>query len=124
LEEGIKIIKPWVSLWEYGKKVYETVTSAGAHIIKPLTGHGVGEHVHEGPYVYNYPERKAQNIFFKQGMVLALEPITALTSTDFREKKWNHRNLYTTKGDLWAQREYTVVVTSGGVEVLAGVRSL
>ncbi len=45
-------------------------------------------------------------------MVVALEPITAMGSTSYIEKpKINNWNLYTTQGDLGAQREYTIVIT-------------
>jgi methionine aminopeptidase len=54
-------------------------------------------------------------------MVIALEPITAITSDDFYEGS-NDRNLYTTNGDIGAQWEYTVLVTDTGYEILAGVQ--
>jgi len=54
-------------------------------------------------------------------MVIALEPITAVSSTEFVELPGNHRNLYTKNGDLGAQWEYTILVTRDGYKVLAGV---
>ena len=55
------------------------------------------------------------------GRVVALEPITAQKSTEFKERPGNSRNLYTTKGDLGAQREYTIAITPDGYEILAGI---
>jgi methionine aminopeptidase len=52
-------------------------------------------------------------------MVIALEPIIARTSEKYIEDKVNKRNLYTCNGDLGAQREYTVVITDNGSEILA-----
>jgi hypothetical protein len=51
-----------------------------------------------------------QDIKRTPGRVVALEPITAIRSTDFKSKPHNERNLYTTKGDLGAQREYTIAI--------------
>lgn len=93
-------------------------------MIKQLTGHGVGTSVHEGPYIYNRPNATVKELTFEPGMVVALEPITAERSSDYTERPGNHRNLYTSKGDLGAQREYTVAITDDGVEILAGVTDL
>ncbi len=60
-----------------------------------------------------------QRYSFRPGMVVALEPITALKSTSYVEKEGIPRNLYTKKGDLGAQREYTVLITEHGHEILA-----
>jgi hypothetical protein len=54
-------------------------------------------------------------------MVIAIEPITAIQSKDFEYRKWNDRNLYTKKGDIWAHWEYTVLVTEKWYEILSGV---
>jgi methionyl aminopeptidase len=59
-----------------------------------LTGHGVGNKVHEKPHVYNIPNPEMKNIIMKPGMVLAFEPITAVTSTDFVHRPGNDWNLY------------------------------
>jgi methionine aminopeptidase len=52
-------------------------------------------------------------------MILAIEPITAEKSDEYIQKKWNDRNLYTRLWDLWAQREYTILVTEWKPEILA-----
>ena len=52
-------------------------------------------------------------------MIIALEPITAITSTDYRTKGKNTWNLYTTDGDYGCQWEYSVVITEHGCEILA-----
>lgn len=57
-------------------------------------------------------------------MVVALEPITAIRSTDFYEDKENGWNLYTTHGDLGAQWEYMIVITENGYEILSGLTDI
>lgn len=123
LDESLELIKPGVSLWEYGRRVGWFVQERGCSVVKSLTGHGVWRKVHEDPRVANYADPRLKSIRFKTGMVLALEPITAEVSEDYIIHK-NRRNLLTKHGDLWCQREYTVVVTDTGCEILAGVQDI
>nr|MBR6099660.1 M24 family metallopeptidase [bacterium] len=51
-------------------------------MIKTLCGHGVGNNVHEKPLFYNYPNANMKKITFQPGMVIAIEPITAVVSDD------------------------------------------
>lgn len=121
LDHGLSVVKPWHSLFKYGKAVQEYLTKRKCSVIKNLTGHGVGIEVHEWPAIYNRPNGDMQQYTFEKNMVVALEPITAIKSNVYVEKKWVDWNLYTKKGDLWAQREYTLVITDSGYEILAGV---
>ncbi|MBR6907437.1 M24 family metallopeptidase [bacterium] len=50
--------------------------------MKTLCGHGVGNAVHEKPLFYNYPNASMKKIVFQPGMVIAIEPITAVVSDD------------------------------------------
>lgn len=108
-------------LSNFARKISSTVEWAGCSILKNLTWHGVGQEVHEGPYIYNRPHPITKTLTFSAGMVVALEPITAQVSTEFVEDPDQAWNLYTEHGDLWAQREYTVAILADKTEVLAGV---
>ena len=55
-------------------------------------------------------------------MVIALEPITSIFSQDIKTKAWNDWNIYTKWEDLWAQREYTVLVTDNWVELISWIK--
>lgn len=121
LDEAIKNIYPGKAVFEYSSSVYKIVTNAWFSMLWKLTWHGVGNKVHEKPHIYNTPNPEMKHIFFQPGMVLAFEPITAVTSTDFVAKRWNDRNLYCKKGDLWAQREYTILITEDGYEILSWI---
>lgn len=123
LDHGLSVVKPWHSLFKYGKAVYEYLAKRKCSVIKNLTGHGVGVEVHEGPRIYNRTNGEMQKYTFEKDMVVALEPITAIKSNVYKEKPWVQRNLYTKKGDLWAQREYTIVITEKGYEILAWVKN-
>ncbi len=121
LDACIHLVQPEKKISEYSQAIYSFITERNFSIIRSLTGHGVGRFVHEDPPIYNFPHPKMANISFLENMVVAIEPITAITSTDFKEKPGNERNLYTKNGDLWCQREYTLLVTKNGPEILAGL---
>jgi len=121
LDHGLSVVRPWHSLFQYGKAVHEYLVKRKCSVIKNLTGHGVGVEVHEWPAIFNRPNGDMQKYRFEKNMVVALEPITAIKSNVYVEKKWVDRNLYTKKWDLGAQREYTVLITETGYEILAWV---
>lgn len=121
LDNAMKKIWPWKSIYDFGLEVFDYINKTWFCVIKNLTWHWVWVHVHEWPYIFNYPSPDGKWVFFQPGMVVALEPITAIKSQKVFEKPWNHWNLYTQYWDLWAQREYTIVITENWYEVLAGL---
>lgn len=121
LDAWVTQIAPWKSCMPFAQTVQKTLLKHTCAVIKNLTGHGVGIEVHEAPHLYNRPHHSMQELRWTPGRVVALEPITALRSTDFKEKTGNTRNLYTNKGDLWAQREYTIAIHESSIEILAGI---
>lgn len=124
LDSGLAYVWPRKELFNFGKHIESTLHQAWFSIIRNLTGHGVWTAVHEAPYIYNRANPQSRGVYFEEGMVIALEPITAVDSQQFTEMPGNHRNLYTDNGDLGAQREYTIVITADGYKILAGVQEL
>lgn len=122
LDLWLKTIIPWQSMYNYAKTVYDTVHWAGFSVIKNLTGHGVGVKVHEAPHIYNYPIREMRNQFFRPWMVVALEPITAISSDDIVYGPKNDWNLYCKRWDIGAQWEYMILITQEWYEVLSGIQ--
>ncbi len=122
LDIAVKNIWPGRKMYDYSHAVYQHIIGWGFTIIEKLTGHGVGVKVHERPYIHNHTHHQdVKTVTFQAGMVIALEPITAIQSKDFELRKWNDRNLYTKKWDIWAHREYTVLVTDTGYEILSWI---
>lgn len=121
LDQWIKKIAHWKKIFEYSHEVYHHMKNKWFSIIEKLTGHGVGVKVHEKPHIHNYPHKDTKKINFQSWMVLAFEPITAISSNDFVTRKWSDWNLYCKNGDLWAHREYTILVTEDGYEILSGI---
>lgn len=120
LDESIQIIKKDLSLFDYGRFVYNHIKKDWYEIIRWLTWHGLGKTVHEDPWISNYPDARLKSIKFRPGMVFALEPITAEYSDDFVGSK-NGRDLFTIKWDLWCQWEYTLAFCKDGVELMSGI---
>lgn len=121
LDESIKHIWPGKAIFEYSHSVYQIMTNAWFSVLGKLTWHGVGNKVHEAPHIYNTPNPEMKKIFFQPGMVLAFEPITAISSTDFVNRAGNDWNLYCKGKDLWAQREYTILITETWYEILSWI---
>lgn len=121
LDKWILTLWPWKTAYDFSLTVATSIKNDGFSVIKTLTGHGVGNYVHEKPNIYNYPHPLMHEVILQPWMVLALEPITALTSTDVYMKKGNDWNLYCKQKDIWAQREYMVLITPTGYEILSWI---
>jgi methionyl aminopeptidase len=89
----------------------------GFAIIRNLSGHGVGRHIHEQPaHIPDYGRKKDRRRFEK-GMVLTLEPFFS-TGPTYAQTMPDGWTLATEKGHLAAQYEHTVVITNGAPIVL------
>lgn len=121
LDTWLEYISAKKPLFGYSHHIQSSLINDGFSVIEKLTWHGVGNKVHEDPHVYNIPHPSMKTTFLEAGMVLALEPITAITSKDFFMKKENDWNLYCKNGDLGAQWEYTILVTNNWYEILSGI---
>jgi len=119
LDHWLQYVEPWKQFIAFSQAVSDYVYSNGFKIIKNLTGHSVGDSIHEEPHIFNYPHKTMKKYRFSPWMVLALEPIVAQISQEVVEKPWIPWNLYTKKWDLWAHWEYTITITKDGFEILA-----
>lgn len=121
LDQAIKKVWPWKLIYDYSNEVSYQITKDWFSILKTLTWHGVWVEVHEPPHIYNYPHENTKKTEFQPNMVVCFEPITAISSTDIVEKKWQPWNLYTKKWDFWAQREYMLLITENWYEILSWI---
>ncbi len=74
LEAGIAAAKVGNKIGDISHAIEESFKGTGFSIVKVLGGHGVGNQVHEEPYVANFGTAGTGEEI-KEGMVLALEPI-------------------------------------------------
>ena len=113
---GIRAIKPFRRVGSISQAIQQVAEENGLGIVRALTGHGVGHHVHEPPEVPNLG-RIGDGALLKPGMVLAIEPMFTLGSGDVLTEVdgWG---IVTADGSLAAQFEHTVIITARGAEIV------
>ena len=116
LKLGIGAARPGNTLGDIGWAIENHVETNGMSVIAGLTGHGVGLKLHEEPSVYNYG-RKGEGAKLKEGLVLAIEPMVSIGTSQIRQNK--HDESYSTRdGSQSAHFEKTIVITKNGPEIL------
>ncbi len=115
LKEAIKVMTPKNTLGDIGYAIERTVSAKNFHIVDGLTGHGVGTEIHEDPTVYNFG-KPGSGMRLKEGMVLAIEPMTSLTTSKIVQLRDD--SYATADGSYSAHFEHTVLITNKGAEVL------
>lgn len=118
LDEAIKVCRQGQTTGDIGCCIQEIVEGADFAVIKELTGHGVGTTLQEAPTVPNYG-RKGQGVVLQEGMVIAVEPITAVRPVKVvvLADGWT----VAAKEDVVsAHFEHTVLITDGAPLVLSG----
>lgn len=115
LEKALEKARAGNTVGDIWAVVSKYVHKHGYHIIKELTGHGVGKTLHEQPYVYNYGEPWT-GTKLKAGMTLAIEPILWYSSGSIVDK-WDWE-IYIDDGSIGCQFEHTVLITDGEPEII------
>ncbi|MDR2030595.1 MAG: type I methionyl aminopeptidase [Puniceicoccales bacterium] len=92
-------------------------------IVRELTGHGIGQEMHEAPTIPNHG-KPASGPLLQAGMTLAIEPMLLATAGGERilldADGWTVR---TADGSWAAHCEHTVLVTDGAPEILTEIKS-
>tara|TARA_B100001996_G_scaffold120210_1_gene90935 strand:+ start:561 stop:1400 length:840 start_codon:yes stop_codon:yes gene_type:complete len=114
---GIKQIKPQNKLLDIAGAIEDHVKANGFSIVEDYTGHGVGRNLHEEPSVFNFRTNDLPNVSLREGMTIAVEPIVNL-GTKYCKTLRDGWTVITKDGNLSAQWEHTVLVTSNGYEIL------
>jgi methionyl aminopeptidase len=116
LKAGVGQAKDGHRTGDIGSAVEKVIKSGGFAVIRDLTGHGVGKTLQEPPSIPNFGT-PGKGELLKEGMVLAIEPITSLKKTTIAilDDGWtivalDHRPT--------AHFEDTVLVTKDGPIVL------
>ncbi len=115
LKEGIRNAKPGHTVGHIGFAIKRTVEAGGFKVVEGLTGHGVGNDLHEDPIVYNYGT-PGKGVVLKEGMVLAIEPITAVSTKEITQLKDD--SFVTIDKSMSAHFEHTVLINRKGAEIL------
>ncbi len=100
-------------LKQISQAIREYVENRGYNVVRQLTGHGIGQQMHEPPQIPNFysaGEFEDYELLLQLGMVLAIEPMVNVGTAQVKvdEDGWTVR---TADGELSAHFEHTVVVT-------------
>jgi len=113
---GLKQVKPGNRIGDISHAIQTYAEANGLSVVRELTGHGIGQDLHEQPTIPNYgaPDRGPK---LKEGMTLAIEPMLNLgvKNVVVLEDDWT---VVTTDNKYSAHYEHTVVVTNDGYEIL------
>lgn len=115
LKRAVKQARNGNRVWDIGHAVQSYVEKEWFHIVKELTGHGLGKSLHEKPYIYNYGKPWTGDKL-KAWMLVAIEPIIGFTSGKIYDK-WDWE-IYIEDGSIWSQFEHTVLITDGDPEII------
>ncbi|MEJ0053856.1 MAG: type I methionyl aminopeptidase [bacterium] len=116
LEAGIAAARPGNRTGDISRAIGEAYKGTGFAIVRVLGGHGVGEHVHEEPFIANYG-KGGDGVDIVPGMVLALEPIATLgkASVVLSQDGYTYR---TKDGSAAAHSEHTILIEEKETVVL------
>ena len=118
LAAGIAQAMPGNHLGDISHAIQEEIEHAGFSVVKSLGGHGVGDAVHEEPFIPNFG-RAGTGILLKEGMVLALEPISAAgkSAVILSLDGYTYR---TKDGSRSAHFEHTILLEKDGARIITG----
>ncbi|MBX3354463.1 MAG: type I methionyl aminopeptidase [Phycisphaeraceae bacterium] len=119
LRRGVQAMVAGRPLIDWAKAVQSAVEiDAGFHLVRGLGGHGIGRSLHEPPFISNvvpsYPGEWSEAWKpFEVGMLLAVEPMIAVSTTEIRTsgREWPIR---TADGSLSVHYEADVLITADG----------
>jgi methionyl aminopeptidase len=109
--KALREVRPGRRVCDVGGAVEDEVVQRGFHVVRVLTGHGIGRTIHEEPMVPNWFDPTARE-WITEGLVITVEPIIAMGTGDSYEDAdgWTVR---TADRSLSAHFEHTLVVTKG-----------
>ena len=109
-------VKKLVTVTEECFAIEAHATAYGYGIVRELTGHGIGTHLHEDPDVPNYG-KAGRGIRIEEGLVIAIEPMINMgtRAVTIMEDDWT---IVTQDGKPSSHYENTVVATADGPVVL------
>lgn len=116
LEAGIGAAKVGGRVGDISHAIEESFGGTKFAIVKVLGGHGVGNHVHEEPFISNFGHAGTGEELVS-GMVLALEPIAASGkgSVSLASDGYTYR---TKDGSMASHHEHTILLEASGTIVV------
>lgn len=117
LRRALRHIKAGVCWNDIARIIENTARNKGLGIVKEMTGHGVGEELHEDPVLRNYTCPDNQHITLEKGQTICVEPMFSL-GTGECENADDGWTVITKDRTLASHWEHCIVVTETGCEIL------
>ncbi len=116
LAAGIAKAIPGNHMGDISHAIQKVIERSGFSVVKALGGHGVGDLVHEEPFIPN-AGRAGTGTLLKEGMVLALEPISSAgkAAVVLAPDGFTYR---TKDGSRSAHFEHTILIENGGARII------
>jgi methionyl aminopeptidase len=116
LAAGIAAAKPGGRVGDISHAIEQVLKKAGVAVVKALGGHGVGERVHEEPFVANFG-KAGEGPELVEGMVLALEPIASAGKGAIVLRPDGYT--YATRdGSRASHHEHTILIEKAGARII------
>lgn len=114
---GIREFKAGNRVGDVGYAIQNYCESHGYGVVRELVGHGLGKKMHEDPEMPNYG-RRGRGKKFKEGMVVAIEPMINMGTHRIKQLKdgWT---ILTLDGKPSAHFEHDVALVNGKPELLS-----
>lgn len=120
LYEGLKYAKPGNHVSDISHAIEAYVKPYGYGIVEDFTGHGIGQSLHEDPYVPNFG-KPGYGPKLKKGMTICVEPMLNLGTKHVRVLKDNWTTITLDKKPS-AHFEHMIVITDDGYEILTTIK--
>lgn len=116
LDAGIAQVREGARVGDISAAIERRLRRDKLGIVEEMSGHGVGDEVHEEPLILNYG-KAGRGYKLKAGMSIAIEPMATLGGRHIyvADDGWA---ICTTDGSMAAHFEHTVLVTEDGFEVV------
>ena len=123
LRKAILNIKGGVKISDIGYLMETQAKKFGFKVIKNLTGHGIGNSLHEEPgAIANYRD-KLNLTRFKKHSVVAIETFISTSST-YATTLHDGWTMVGNRGGFMAQHEHTIIVTDGQPLILTEMNEM
>jgi len=113
---GIREVKAGAYLGDIGHAIQSYAESKSYSVVREFCGHGIGKVFHDEPQVLHYGN-PGEGLKLEAGMIFTIEPMINAGKKDIKVLPDNW-TVVTKDRSLSAQWEHTILVTSGGYEVL------
>ncbi|TSC64142.1 MAG: methionyl aminopeptidase, partial [Parcubacteria group bacterium Gr01-1014_91] len=116
LVAGIAKAVPGNHIGDISSAIQKEIEDAGFKVVRELGGHGVGDRVHEEPFIPNFGHA-GTGPELVEGMVLALEPISTVgkAAVVLSPDGYTYR---TKDGSRSAHFEHTILIEKAGARII------